>query len=348
VYPWKIPSTSTPASKNEIAAAEITAFAAGAGPPEKTIATRFTLFTTSNCRPESGGLPYLAAGALLGAIGMAIDAQSLGYETPPIEFNYTWRDTVLYALGVGATADAELDYLYEARGPVVLPTFCTIPTFAAFDALVDRIGCDRRGMVHHGQQMDVFKPLRPNARLRVTGKVAGLYDLKRVAISVFSIDAYDEDDDLVSRGEVTLLLRNDGGFGGERPPKTERVTAPERDPDFEIRDQVGPTQALLYRLSGDYNPLHADPEFAAEAGFDRPILHGLCTYGYAGRAIVRGACGGDPDALAMLRGQFSNPVFPGDTLIIRGWDEGERVILGVTTKERPDKPCLSNAYAVLR
>ena len=279
---------------------------------------------------------------------MAIDAQSLGYETSPIDFSYTWRDTVVYALGVGASADEELDYLYEGRGPKVLPTFCTIPTFAAFDALVDRIGCDRQGMVHHSQQMDLFKPLRPNAQLRVTGKVAGLYDLKRLAMAVFSIEAHDEDGDLIIRGEVTLLLRNDGGFGGERPPKTERVNPPDHEPDFEIRDQVGPTQALLYRLSGDYNPLHADPDFAAQAGFDRPILHGLCTYGYAGRAVVQGACGGDPDKLATLRGQFSNPVFPGDTLIIRGWSEGERLILGVTTEQRPDKPCLSNAYAVLR
>jgi acyl dehydratase len=279
---------------------------------------------------------------------MAIDTQSLGYETPPIEFNYTWRDAVVYALGVGASADAELDYLYEGRGPKVLPTFCTIPTFAVFDALVDRIGCDRRAMVHHSQQVDLFKPLRPNARLRVTGKVVGLYDLKRLATSVFSIDAYDEDGDLIIRGEVTLLLRSDGGFGGERPPKTARVDPPDRAPDFEIRDQVGPTQALLYRLSGDYNPLHADPDFAARVGFDRPILHGLCTYGFAGRAVVAQACGGDPDKLATLRGQFSNPVFPGDTLIIRGWNEGERLILSVTTEQRPEKPCLSNAYAVLR
>jgi acyl dehydratase len=279
---------------------------------------------------------------------MPIDAQSLGYENPPIEFNYTWRDTVVYALGVGASADEELDYLYEGRGPKVLPTFCTIPTFAAFDALVDRIGCDRRGMVHHSQQIELFKPLRPNAQLRVVGKVAGLYDLKRFAMSVFSIDAYDEDDELAIQGEVTLLLRNDGGFGGERPPKTERVKLPERDPDFEAHERVEPTQALLYRLSGDYNPLHADPEFAAQAGFDGPILHGLCTYGYAGRALVRDACGGNADKLRTLRAQFSNPVFPGDTLIIRGWNQGERVVLGVSTEERPDKSCLSNAYAVLR
>lgn len=279
---------------------------------------------------------------------MAIDAKSLGYEASPIEFSYTWRDTVVYALGVGASADTELDYLYEGRGPKVLPTFCTIPTFAAFDALVDRIGCDRQGMVHHSQQMDLFKPLRPNAKLRVMGKVAGLYDLKRLAMSVFSIDAFDEDGDLIIRGEVTLVLRNDGGFGGERPPKTARVHPPDREPDFEVRNQVGPTQALLYRLSGDYNPLHADPDFAARVGFDTPILHGLCTYGFAGRAVVAEACGGDPDKLATLRGQFSNPVFPGDTLIIRGWNEGERLILSVTTEQKPEKPCLSNAYAVLR
>lgn len=297
---------------------------------------------------RGAGLPSLPTGALLGAIDMAIDPQSLGYETPPIEFNYTWRDTVVYALGVGASPEEELDYLYEGRGPKVLPTFCTIPTFAAFDALVDRIGCDRRGMVHHAQQMDVFKPLRPNARLRVTGRVTGLYDLKRMAFSVFEIDAYDEDHDLIIRGEVTLLLRFDGGFGGDRPPKTERVVLPEREPDFETRDLVAPTQALLYRLSGDYNPLHADPDFAIEAGFEKPILHGLCTYGYAGRAVVKGACGGDADKLRTLRGQFSSVVFPGDTLIVRGWNEGERVILGVTTEERPDALCLSNACAVVR
>ena len=220
VYPWKMPSTSMPASKNEFAAAEITALAAGAGPPENTIATRLTASTMADCRPRGRGLPSPAASALLGVTGMTIDAQSLGFETPPTDFDYTWRDTVLYALGVGASADGELDYLYEGRGPKVIPTFCTVPTFAVFDALVDRIGCDRQGMVHHSQQVDVFKPLPPNGRLRVTGRVAALYDLKRLAMSVFSIDAHDENDELAIRGEVTLALLNDGGFGGERPPKT--------------------------------------------------------------------------------------------------------------------------------
>lgn len=279
---------------------------------------------------------------------MGIDPKSLGYETPPIEFAYSWPEVVLYALGVGASPEGELDYLYEGRGPKVLPTFCTIPTFSAFDSLVDRLGCDRLGMVHHSQRADLFKPLRPEARLRVVGRIAGLYDLKRVAMSVFIIDAYDEAGDLIIRGEVKLVLRNDGGFGGERPPRTERVIIPERTPDFEMRDYVPPSQALLYRLNGDFNPLHADPSIAAQAGFEAPILHGLCTYGYAGRAVLKGFCNGNPGAIAALRGQFSSPVYPGDTLVVRCWEEADRVILGVATEERPGDLCLSNAYAILR
>jgi len=279
---------------------------------------------------------------------MAIDKDSLGYETPPIAFGYTWRDTVTYALGVGATADAELDFLYEGRGPKVLPTFCTVPTFAAFDALVDRIGCDRSGMVHHSQEMSLSKPLQPSAELKVMGRVEGLYDLKRMAMAVFGIDAYDEEGDPIIRGEVTLLLLKDGGFGGPRPARTTRTPAPDRDPDFEVREKVAPTQALLYRLSGDYNPLHADPAFAAKVGFDKPILHGLCTFGYAGRAVLSHACEGDPSRLSSLRGQFAKPAFPGDTLVLRGWNEEGRTAVTVTTEERPGELCLSNAHAVIR
>lgn len=279
---------------------------------------------------------------------MAIDPSSLGYQTPVIDYEYGWRDAVLYALGVGAKADVELDYLYEGRGPKVVPTFGTIPTFSAFDLLVDRIGCDRRGMIHHGQRLDLCKPLAPHGRLRITGRVTGLYDLKRMAMSVFSIEARDEAGELAVRGEVTLVLRNDGGFGGERPPRSGRIAAPDGKPDFELRERISEEQALLYRLNGDTNPLHADPDFAARAGFDRPILHGLCTFGYVGRAVVRAACHGEAAALATLRAEFSSPIYPGDTLVVRGWQQNTRVILGVTTEERPAEPCLRNAYASLR
>lgn len=279
---------------------------------------------------------------------MPIDPDSLGYETAPIEFDYGWRDAVMYALGVGASPDGELDFLYEGRGPKVLPTFCTIPTFVAFDALVDRIGCDRTKMVHHSQEVTLFEPLEPQARLVVKGRVEGLYDLRRMAMSVFVIDAYDEEENLISRGKVTLLLLNDGRFGGPAPPRSEKMHAPEREPDFEMREPIPAHQALLYRLSGDLNPLHADPQFASRVGFDRPILHGLCTFGYAGRAVVQHACGGDPDKLRFLRAQFSKPVFPGDTLVMRGWNEDGRVVLEACTEERPGDVCLTDAYAVVR
>ena len=279
---------------------------------------------------------------------MVLDPDSVGYETPSIDFRYGWRDTVIYALGVGASSSDELAFLYEGRGPKVLPTFATIPTFAAFDALVDRIGCDRVGMVHHSQRLEVTKELAPEGDLRVVGRVAGLYDLRRLAMSVFHIDAFDESGDLVVRGVVTLVLRNDGDFGGPRPPRTERVVPPDRAPDFEVTEAVPVDQALLYRLSGDYNPLHADPEFAARAGFDQPILHGLCTFGYAGRAVLHHAAGGDPARLGTLQGQFSAPVFPGDVLVTQGWRVDRRIVLRVTTEDRPEAVCLSQAYAELR
>ncbi len=287
---------------------------------------------------------------------MPLDLESIGYETAPIEFRYTWRDVVIYALGVGATED-EIEYLYEGHGPRVLPTFATIPTFAAFDALVDRIGCDRQGMVHHSQRLELLKPMRPDATLRVKGRVAGLYDLKRFAMSVFDIDAFDEAGDPIIRGVVTLLLRNDGRFGGERPPRSERIVYPARNPDFEVRERVPKSQALLYRLNGDFNPLHADAEFAREAGFDRPILHGLCTFGYAGRAVLNEVCEGRPDRLRAVQGQFTAPVFPGDTLLVEGWregrqegwqegwQEGSRVLVRVRTEERPSEICLSAGFA---
>ena len=126
------------------------------------------------------------------------------------------------------------------------------------------------------------------------------------------------------------------------------MKTPDRAPDFEWRQTIPMTQALLYRLNGDYNPLHADPEFAEKVGFDRPILHGLCTYGYAGRAIVQHACDGDPDRLRSFEAQFSGPVFPGDTLIVRGWQASDDLVLNASTEARPDELCLSQARAVIR
>ena len=276
---------------------------------------------------------------------MAIDLESLGYQTDPSDYTYTWRDAVFYALSVGAMPTRELDFLYEGRGPLVLPTFATVPTFSVFDLLVDRIGCDRQGMVHESQRMRFLKPMQSSASVKVVGRVAGLYDLKRMAIARLVMEAWDEDGELVTEAEVSLLLRNDGGFGGPRPGRSERVSIPEGPPDFEVEDRTGLAQAAIYRLNGDLNPLHLDPDFARNVGFDEPILHGMCTFGYAGRAVLHQACGGDPRRLRYLQGQFRSPVLPGDTVVTRGWQTGDRVLLKVATKARPEDACLTSAYA---
>ena len=278
---------------------------------------------------------------------MALKPETVGYETQEHVFEYDWEKTALYALGVGATRD-ELDYLYEGRGPKVLPTYAVIPSYDAVHELFDVVGGDMLGVVHGAQKLTFHKPFAPKGTLRTVGKVGGVYDLKRMAQAVCTSETRDESGELVFSAEWLIIYRLDGGFGGPRPPKTERRRAPEREPDWTVEDATSPEQALLYRLNGDHNPLHADPAIGEQAGFGGPILHGLCTYGYTGRAILQNACGGDPAKLKELRGQFRKPVWPGDTLIIRGWNEEDGTVhVRTTTKERPEDDVFSNAWAVV-
>ena len=275
---------------------------------------------------------------------MALRTDVVGDETEALVHSLTWKDAVLYALGVGATRD-ELDFLYEGRGPKVLPTYAVIPAFAAMDELFDKTGGDLLGVVHGAQKITLHRPFTAGERLFTTGKVEGIYDMKRMGQAIFTTETKDGSGALVCETEWLILFRNDGGFGGERPPPSFRNRKPDREPDFEVTEKTSDEQALLYRLSGDLNPLHADPAIGEKAGFGLPILHGLCTYGYVGRAVLNEVCGGDPAKLKELRGQFRKPVWPGETLITRGWREGDEVILRVSTKERPDEDCFTNASA---
>ena len=277
---------------------------------------------------------------------MALRSEVVGDTTDTLVHQLEWKDAVLYALGVGAKRE-ELDYLFEARGPRVLPTYAVIPAFAAMDLLFDKTGGDLLGVVHGAQAITLHRPFIAGEKLFTTGKVDGVYDMKRMAQAVFTTETKDAGGGLVCETEWLILFRNDGGFGGERPPQSVRNRKPEREPDFEITEKTSEEQALLYRLSGDLNPLHADPAIGEKAGFGQPILHGLCTYGYAGRAVLQAVCGGDPAKLKSLRGQFRKPVWPGETLITRGWREGDEVILRVSTAERPDEDCFTNAYATI-
>ena len=278
---------------------------------------------------------------------MALNLDSVGKTTEPLVHEYRWQDAALYALGVGAKK-SELDFLYEGRGPKVLPTYAVVPTFPVCAALFELTGGDLMGVVHGSQACTLHKPFAPSARLTTVGKVEGIYDLKRMAQVTFSTETRDEGGELVCETEWGIIFRLDGGFGGPRPPKSEKHRAPDREPDFVVTEKTSPEQALLYRLSGDYNPLHADPAIGEKAGFGDPILHGLCTYGYAGRAVLSELCDNDPSKLASIGGQFRRPVWPGDTLITSGWKEGKDVILQTRTEERPEEMAFTNARATLR
>jgi acyl dehydratase len=213
--------------------------------------------------------------------------------------------------------------------------------------MFDVVGGDFGGVVHGGQTIRLHKPFAPSGTLTTVGKVASVGDLRRMAQVVFSTVSHDETGDLVCETEWTIMFLLDGGFGGEAPPRSVRVRAPERAPDWSAEYATSPSQALLYRLSGDHNPLHADPraaEAAAKVTEGRPILHGLCTYGYVGRAVLEHECGGDPSKLKLFSGRFSKPVWPGDTLVVKGWREEGRVILQAGTKEHPEEPVFSNAW----
>ncbi|HEY3593637.1 MAG TPA: MaoC/PaaZ C-terminal domain-containing protein [Polyangiaceae bacterium] len=268
---------------------------------------------------------------------MGLDLSSIGYSTPPISFGYEWKDAVLYALGIGAKRD-ELDYLYEERGPRVYPTFAVCPTADPVMQCLARTGGDFTTVVHGGQSVRAYRALPPSGILLTTATLRGIYDMKKMAQVNVDTTTRLESGETLFDTRWSIIYRGAGGFDGPRPPALESVDAPEDRPaDFIIEQPTQPEQALLYRLSGDLNPLHADPALAARVGFPQgPILHGLCTYGFVARAVVAGACGGDGHRLTRLDGQFRRPVWPGDTIVTKGWKVGaKQIALSVTVKERP-------------
>ena len=278
-----------------------------------------------------------------------LDPATVGHETEPQRFTYRWQDAALYALGVGAR-QKDLGFLYENAEPTmkVLPTYAVIPTFEACKSLFDVVGGDFGGVVHGAQTIRLHRPFAPSGTLVTVGRVASIGDLKRMAQAVFTTRTTDEAGTLLCETEWTIMYLLDGGYGGDAPPKSVRVRAPERDPDWTVRETTTAEQALLYRLSGDHNPLHADPraaEKAAKVTEGRPILHGLCTYGHIGRAILANACGDDPARLRSFTGRFSKPVWPGDTIVTRGWHEDGRVLVVAGTEEHPEEPVFTNAFA---
>jgi len=280
---------------------------------------------------------------------MGLNADAAGTKTEPIEHSYTWRDVALYALGVGAGPD-DLDFVYEERGPKVLGTYAVVPGYEACKRLFDVVGGDLGGGVHGSQRVTLHRPFAPQATVTTVGEVAGVYDLKRMAQAVFRTETRDGDA-LLCETEWTIMYLKDGGYGGEAPPRSLKVRPPEREPDWVVDDATRPSQALIYRLgSFDLNPLHVDPEAAKQAEKvtqGRPILHGLCTYGYMARAVIAEECGGEPSRLKTFFGRFSKPIWPGETIRTEAWRQDGRVVLRASTAERPSEPIVTNAYVEL-
>lgn len=278
---------------------------------------------------------------------MPLDMSLVGQRSEPSTYDYTWKDAVLYALGVGAKTQ-ELDYLYEGRGPQVLPTFAVVPKFGPMLDLLATTGGNMAMIVHGSERVVVHAPFASVGRLVTTAVVREVADLRRLAVLRVDTRTEDETGRLVAETTSGIFFRGDGGFGGKPPVKERpRVERPEgQEPSFSIEEATSPEQALLYRLSGDRNPLHADPHFAREVGFERgPILHGLCTMGFMTRHAARGACSGDALRIRAVEAQFKRPVWPGDTLVTDGWLVGTgAVALQVRVKER-DEVVVSGAWA---
>lgn len=255
---------------------------------------------------------------------MPLDPDAKGRRSEPHLIEWTDRETLLYALGVGAGTE-DLAFTTENSHGVeqqVLPTYAVIasPAWGAVGTVGD---FDFSMLLHGSQSIRLFAPLPPSGKLSVVSEVADIQDKGpgKNAILVFKGTGTDPDTgQVVAETMSTAVIRGEGGFGGEPGQRPSAPEIPDRVPDAQIALPTRADQALIYRLSGDRNPLHSDPWFARElAGFPRPILHGLCTYGVAGRALVADLGGGDATRVTAISARFTAPVFPGDTLTTSIW-----------------------------
>ncbi|MDJ0864767.1 MAG: MaoC/PaaZ C-terminal domain-containing protein [Myxococcota bacterium] len=260
---------------------------------------------------------------------MPIDPNAVGAEGGPVERSWDSKDALLYALGVGSGTD-ELAFSTE-KNQQVLPTFAVIVGMGGIP--FDKIGSFNPAMLVHGEQaIEVHGPIPPDGKVSTKGRVSAIYDKGKGALVVMDCESHDaETGEPRFTTRMSAFIRGEGGFGGERGPSGPKNVPPDRAPDHEVTYQTKPEQALIYRLSGDRNPLHSDPEFAKLAGFDTPILHGLCTYGFTGRALLHTLCGSDPGRFRAMSGRFSKPVLPGEALTVKMWVDGNEAVFTTST-----------------
>ncbi len=285
---------------------------------------------------------------------MPIDpAVAIGADLGETTFSWTGNDVLLYHLALGAGTrpvdPAELRYVLEDR-LAVLPTFGVVaPNFRTFEPPAVRfpgIDIDLSKVLHGTQSITVNGPLPAEGTAVARSRVADVWDKEKAAVIIQETTVSDPAGAPLWTTSSSIFARGEGGFGGHRGPST-AVPVPERDPDRVVEVPTLPQQALLYRLCGDRNPLHADPEFAALAGFDRPILHGLCSYGMVCKSVVDSMLGGDVGRVASFAAKFAGVVFPGETLRVRVWTTPEGYTLTATAVDRDDAPVLADTVLTL-
>jgi len=268
---------------------------------------------------------------------MPINPDAAGSVGQPAEFSWTSKDSLLYAMGVGAGVSDptgfELEFTTENSNDVTqraLPTQVVVmgggstPGFGDFNPV---------HLLHAEQAITLHQPVPAAGTAVATGRVGPIYDKGKAALVYLETDVADVDGNPIWNTRSGLFIGGEGGWGGDRGPATE-WHLPDRDADHVVAYPTRPDQALLYRLNGDRNPLHSDPTFAAAAGFDKPILHGLCTYGFTGRALLHALCDSDPARFGSMGGRFKSPVVPGETLEIHAWEEDGQVMFQTRVGDR--------------
>ena len=277
---------------------------------------------------------------------------ALGAELEPVEFSWTSSDVQLYHLALGAGADPmdprELRYLTDGT-PQVLPTFSSVaasfhmtePPSVSFPG----IEIELSRVLHASEAVVVPAPLPPSGSARAVTRITDIWDKGKAAVILNETTVSGPDGGVLWTTKRSIFARGEGGFGGERGPSTSSAL-PDRAPDVEIDIPVLPQQALLYRMCGDRNPLHSDPGFASAAGFPRPILHGLCTYGMTCKALVDTLLDGDAARVGSYGARFAGVVFPGETVRAGIWRDGDRYVGVVTAQSRDNVTVLSDVELV--